>query len=93
MEPHFKRLGCDTYLGITHPKGPVHLFGEGGLSFVLTCLGAHTLALVSQMELGAKQRVRMLNLLTRRQGEEEELWQQQHNQVPYLRERLAEVGY
>lgn len=45
----------------------------------------------AQLDFGPKRRVRLLNLLTRRQGEEETLWQQQLAQMRYLRERLAMV--
>eukprot|EP00668_Euglena_longa_P035130 GGOE01045126.1.p1 GENE.GGOE01045126.1~~GGOE01045126.1.p1 ORF type:complete len:657 (+),score=181.43 GGOE01045126.1:252-1973(+) len=49
-------------------------------------------ALLKQLDFGPKRRVRLLNLLTRRQGEEEALWQQQLAQMHYLRERLAMAG-
>eukprot|EP00667_Euglena_gracilis_P004748 EG_transcript_4772 len=49
-------------------------------------------ALLKQLDFGPKRRVRLLNLLTRRQGEEETLWQQQLAQMRYLRERLAMAG-
>ena len=45
----------------------------------------------SQMDTASNKRVRMLCLLTRRQGDEEDLWQRQQEQVAYMKERLATV--
>jgi len=49
-------------------------------------------ALLQQLDLGSRRRVRLLNLLTRRQGEEEALWQQQQTQMLYLKQQLASSG-
>jgi hypothetical protein len=50
------------------------------------------LSLLRQMDTASNKRVRMLCLLTRRQGDEEDLWQRQQEQVAYMKERLATDG-